>query len=101
MVRDFKINKVKDTRRKFVPRRKIWNIHEDRVKRDFRSYISKYRASSQKDNSAEGNWGVLKVAFIDDTGRTCGWTEGPGKYKETGWLNNVSNRVNEERKLLK
>ena len=32
---DFKIRKVKDIRRKFVPRRKIWKLHEDSVKSDF------------------------------------------------------------------
>ena len=45
--------------------------------------------------------GALKVAFIDDTDRTCGLTEGPAIYTETGWLNHVSNRVGEKQKLPK
>lgn len=45
--------------------------------------------------------GVLKVAFTDDTDRTCGLTEGPAIYTETGWLNHVSNRVGEKQKLPK
>ena len=47
---DFKIRKVKDTRRKFEPRKKIGKLHEYSVNRDLRSYINQYRASSQ-DNS--------------------------------------------------
>ena len=39
LVCDFKIRKVKDTRRKSAPRRKIWKAHEDNVKSDCRSYI--------------------------------------------------------------
>ena len=35
---DFKTRKVKDTRIKFVPRRKIWKLHKDNIKSDFRSY---------------------------------------------------------------
>ena len=36
LVCDFKIRKVKDTRIKFVPRRKIWEIHEGNAKSDFK-----------------------------------------------------------------
>ena len=39
---------------KFVPRSKIWELLEDSVKSDFRSYISVYRVSSEKDASVEG-----------------------------------------------
>ena len=56
----FKISKIKDSRRKFLPRRKIWKLHEDRVKSDFRSYINQYRVRSQKDASVEGYRNVLK-----------------------------------------
>ena len=34
---DFKTRKVKDTMIKFVPRRKIWKLHKENVKSDFRS----------------------------------------------------------------
>ena len=35
-----------------------WWLH------DFRSYINKYRASSQKDTSVEGYWKALKGALL-------------------------------------
>ena len=54
LVCDFKLRKVEDTRRKFVPRKKSWNLDEDNTKSDIRSYINKYIASSQKDASVEG-----------------------------------------------
>ena len=57
---DFKIREVKDTRRKIVPRGKIWKLHEDSLMRDLKSYINRYRASNQKDASVEGYWEVLK-----------------------------------------
>ena len=53
LVCDFKLRKVEDTRRKFVPRKKSWKLDEDNTKSDIRSYI-KYIASSQKDASVEG-----------------------------------------------
>ena len=48
-------------------RRKIWKLHEDSVKSDFRSYINQYRASSQKDASVEHYWNVLKGALVEAT----------------------------------
>ena len=42
------IRKVKETRRKFTPRKKIWELHEDSGKSHFRSCINKYRANNQK-----------------------------------------------------
>ena len=72
LVCDIKIRKVKDTRRKFLPRRKIWKLHEDSVKSNFRSYINKYRASSPKDASVEAKWNALKRALLVATGKSFG-----------------------------
>lgn len=83
MVCDFKITKVKDTRRKFLHMRKIWKLHEDIIKNDFRPYINKYRASSQKDASVKGYWEVLKGASLEATNRSCGWIKDPARDKET------------------
>ena len=62
LVCEFTIRKLKSTRRKLVPTRKTWRLHEDRdtIKR----YINKHRASSQKDGSVEGNWNVLKEGLL-------------------------------------
>ena len=79
---DFKIWKVKDTRRKFVPMKKIWKIHEDCVKIDFTSY-NIHRASNQKDASVEGFWNTLKKALLETTNRSCEWTKRPARHKET------------------
>ena len=42
MVYDFKIRKVKDTRRK------IWELHENSIRNDFRSYINKKYSNALK-----------------------------------------------------
>ena len=54
LVCDFKLWKVKDTRKNFVSRRKLWKLHEESANSDFRAYPNKCRASSQKDASVEG-----------------------------------------------
>ena len=64
---------------------------------DFRLHINKYRASIQKDAFVEGFWNVLKGALLEVTGRSCEWTKGSGRQKETCWWNDdVSNGVSEK-----
>ena len=57
---DFKIRKVKQIRRMFVPKRKIWILHEDSVKNGFTPYVSKQKECSQEDASLEGYRKILK-----------------------------------------
>ena len=64
---------------------KICKLHEDSAKSDIRLYINWYRASSQKDTSVEGYWNVLTGALIEALHRSCGWTKGPARHKETWW----------------
>ena len=102
LVCDFKIRKVKDSKRRFVFRRKIWKLHEDNVHSDFKSYIIKYIASSQKDASDEDYWSILKGVLQEATDRSYGWAKGPARHKETRWWNDdVSNTVIEKRELRK
>ena len=54
LVCDFKVRKVKDTRRSVVPRRKICKLYKDNVNSDSRSYINNCSTNSKKDASVEG-----------------------------------------------
>ena len=65
LVCDFKIRKVKDTRKNFVPKKKIWKLHQDSVNSDFRSCINQDRASSQKGVSVECYWNILIGALSE------------------------------------
>lgn len=75
----------------FVPRRKIWKLHKDSLKNNYRS-SNRYRASSKKDASVEGYSNVriekrnrLKGAFLKATERSYGWTKDQARQKETWW----------------
>ena len=56
---DFKIRKVKDSKRKTVPRRKIMKLREVNVKSGFSSYVKEFRESTRTDRSLEGYRQVL------------------------------------------
>ena len=58
--------------------------------------------STEQVASVENHWNVLKGALLEATDRSCGWTKGPDRHKETWWWNDdVSNFVSEKRKLWK
>ena len=42
---------VKDTKRTFVPRRKIGKLHKDGVKNGFNSQVNNYRENREDDDS--------------------------------------------------
>ena len=99
---NLKIKKVKSTRRRFVPRRKIWKLHESSVKSDFSLYVREFREGHNTTPSVEGYWKVLKESLLDAAERTCGWTKGPSRHKETWWWSSdVDSAVKEKRKLWK
>ena len=91
LIPNFKIRKVKDQRKMFVPRRKIWKLHKDSLKNNYRP-SNRYRASSKKDASVEGYSNVriekrnrLKGAFLKAAERSYGWTKDQARQKETWW----------------
>ena len=76
---------MKSTRRRFVPRRKIWKLYESSVKSDFSLYVKDFREGHNTTPYVEGYWKVLKESLIDTAERTCGWTKGLSRHKETWW----------------
>lgn len=83
---DFKIRKVKSTRKKFLSSRKIWKLHEDNVR------------------SVEGYWSALKGVLLEAADRGCGLTKGSARrtcLPTCCWGDDVSNSVSEKRKLWK
>lgn len=83
LVSNVKTRKVKDTKRKFLPRRKIKQPHEDNVKSGFKSYINnKYREIGSKDTSVESYWSVAREALLEATDRNCRWAKGPVDMKK-------------------
>ena len=85
MLSEFKISKVKDTRRKFAPRKKIQKLNENIVKNDLKSLINKYIAISQIDASVECHWNILKGFLLETTDRIYRWTKGLARHKERWW----------------
>ena len=98
-----KIKKLKNVKRKFAPRRKIWKLDDIDVAETFKAHmdISRRRVGNTH-LSVEEQWKTLKESLLEATEISCGWTKGPPRHKETWWWNNlVDIAVKEKRKLWK
>ena len=102
LVCDFKIKAKKSIKRKFVPRRKVWKLQDDAVKKDFLEKVVEYRQSCKTASNVDGYWKVLKDSLLAASDDVCGWTKGPPRHKETWWWNDkVDDAVKQKRKLWK
>ncbi|KAK3893367.1 hypothetical protein Pcinc_002801 [Petrolisthes cinctipes] len=102
VVCDFKVKKVCQVKRKFIPRRKIWRLNEEQVKREFKDQVDELLGTNPRtaSGSVEEQWKKLKDTLLTVTEQTCGWTKGPPRHKVTWWWNEeVENSIKEKRKL--
>ena len=102
VVCDFKVKKVHEVKRKFIPRRKIWRLNEEQVNREFRDQVNELLGTNPRSTSGsvEEQWKKLKDALLTVTDQTCGWTKGPPRHRVTWWWNEeVENSIKEKRKL--
>ncbi|KAK3856635.1 hypothetical protein Pcinc_037055 [Petrolisthes cinctipes] len=119
VVCDFKVKKVCQVKRKFIPRRKIWRLNEEQVKREFKDQVDELLGTNPRSASGSveeqwkklllllllkflklSQWKKLKDTLLTVTEQTCGWTKGPPRHKVTWWWNEeVENSIKEKRKL--
>ena len=101
MVSEFKTERVKDTKRTFVYRTKIWKLHQVSVKSDFNYYANKSKESNEADWSLEDYCKVLEGALLVVTKKTttCGWARVPASHREAWWWDTVSCSVKDKGKL--
>ncbi|KAK4300948.1 hypothetical protein Pmani_026889 [Petrolisthes manimaculis] len=96
------MKKVCLVKRKFIPRRKIWRLNEEQVKREFKNQVDKLLGTNPRSasGSVEEQWKKLKDTLLTVTEQTCGWTKGPPRHTVIWWWNEeVQNSIKEKRKL--
>ena len=100
LVCDVVVHLVKEVKKPFVPKRKVWKLKDNNTKAEFED---EFRMKSvDKEGSVEDLWGSLKEDLLASSDTTCGWTKGPPRHKVTWWWNdNVDSAVKEKRRLWK
>ena len=64
--------KLKDIKRVFALRRKVWKLHEGIISSNFSTYIKELKKTVRKMQSVEGYWEVSKWVLPSTTGRISG-----------------------------
>ncbi|CAK9291527.1 unnamed protein product [Gordionus sp. m RMFG-2023] len=90
------------TKRKFVPRLKVWKLKEESARRQFNMTLAIKEAEVAQASEVNDKWEVMKKAWVMTTEEVCGWTKGSPRHKETWWWNpEISKAVDEKRRCFK
>lgn len=73
---------MKDTKRTFACRTKIWKLNQIVVRRDFNYYNNKSEESSEADWSIKGCFKILERALLGVTKRACGLGRAQASHRE-------------------
>ena len=100
LVCDILVSQVKEIKKKFVEKRKVWKLKDDLTKAEFEDH---FRSKSEDtEGNVEDLWSLLKDDLLASADAICGWTKGPARHKVTWWWNDcVDEAVKEKRRLWK
>ena len=73
---------VKEVKKPFVPKRKVWRLNEDINTVEFKKEFQRLaQVSSQKTDV--GIWKSIKEDLLASSDTACGWTKGPPNHRVT------------------
>ena len=91
---------VKEVKKPFVPKRKVWRLNEDTNTVEFKKEFQRLaQVSSQKTDV--GIWKSIKEDLLASSDTACVWTKGPPNHRVTWRWNDNVDIVKENRRLLK
>ncbi|XP_065315504.1 uncharacterized protein LOC135924376 [Gordionus sp. m RMFG-2023] len=102
VVGDLTLKGARVTKRKFVPRLKVWKLKEESARRQFNIALAIREAEVAQASGVNDKWEAIKKAWVMTTEEVCGWTKGPPRHKKTWWWNpEVAKAVDEKRRCFK
>ena len=102
VVCDLSVKSVKEVKRPFVARRKVWKLKKVVAREDFSAAVKQKLESLDKGTRVEDQWSALKSCLLDASDRVCGWTKGQVRRRETWWWNDeVDRAIKVKRRLWK
>jgi len=102
LIGDYKIEGMRKSKRKFVPRLRVWKLKDKNVGSTFMEKVKLDTNRVSEATKVNAKWEVIKDVCLKATEETCGWTKGPPRHKETWWWNEeVSSAVEEKKRYYK
>ena len=97
VVGDFKTVIVKQNKKTFAPRLKVWKLNGSEEKERFAAAIGVQSADIKERSDVNQKWDAMKEAWLKTAEDVCGWTKGVPRHKETWWWNDEAEKATNEK----
>jgi hypothetical protein len=102
LIGDLIIQGKRKTKRKFVPKLRVWKLKESSERARFADLLKAKSNEISETAGVDGKWTSMRNIWLNATEEVCGWTKGPARHKETWWWNeDVANKTREKKKCYK
>ena len=102
LVGDLTIRSTKKSKRKFVPKLKVWRLKEETVGIRFAELVEAGASNVSDAVGVNNKWVGMKNVCLSAAAEVCGWTKGPPRHRETWWWNaDVAEVVDEKKRCYK
>ena len=102
LICDIMICTVKEVKKSFVPKRKVWRLNEIKTRAEFENEFQRLAQVSSQKTGVEDIWKSIKKDLLASSYTVFGWTKEPPRHSVTWWWNNnVDIAVKEKRRLWK
>ena len=97
---DILMGPMKNCRKIFFPKRKMWRLQETSIRNEFVSHFRDKSSTIDKSGNVKSMWKshVEETELLESADTVCGWTKGPPRHSVTWWWNDaVAAAVKEKR----
>ena len=102
LICDIMICAVKEVKKSFVPKRKVWRLNEIKTRAEFENEFQRLAQVSSQKTDVEDIWKSIKKDLLASSYTVFGWTKEQPRHSVTWWWNNnVDIAVKEKRRLRK
>ena len=99
---DLKLTFKTPTPKPFVPKRRVWKLHDPALQSDFCESVRMLLASYDiLPTDSDAIWDVLKTTLLKTTEEVCGWTKRKNFRKETWWWDDSISKVVDGKRHLR
>ena len=80
---DILMGPIKNYRKIFVPKRKVWRLQETSIRNEFVSHFRDKSSTIDKSGNVESMWKSLEADLLESADTVCGWTKDPPRHRVT------------------
>jgi hypothetical protein len=98
LVSDILIKGANKSKKKYLPRLKVWRLKENSVKEEFAQAVIDKKNEVTESQDVNDKWNKMKEVWLQAAEQVCGWSKGPTRHSESWWWNDEVEKAVEEKK---